>query len=215
VSVTLAELLVADPPDAWRAAGFAVDDDGVCRVGSVRIRLLGGAQGTGVAGWSLRGLAEERSDVDGVPTTSADEPAPDEADQSVAGHPNGTTHIDHVVLLTPHLARTVRALGDIGLEARRQRDGELGGSPMRQVFYRLGEVILEVVGAPDVAGEGPATIWGLTHAVADIDAAAALLGEHASPVKDAVQPGRRITTLRTRELGISVRSALISPHVRA
>ena len=196
--VTLAELLVADPPEAWRAAGFTVDDDGSCRVGK------------GVVGWALRGLSEERTDLDGVPTTASDEP-----EAEPARHPNGTTHIDHVVLLTPDLARTVTSLGEIGLEPRRERDGVLGGSPVRQVFYRLGEVILEVVGAPGVAGEGAATIWGLTHTVADIDAAAALLGEHTSPVKDAVQPGRRITTLRTRELGMSVRTALISPHVKA
>lgn len=209
MSVTLAELLVADPPEAWRAAGFTVDDDGDCRVGSVRIRLLGGAGGGGVVGWGLAGLPSERTEVDGVPTSAPDAVAPRPAD-----HPNGTTHIDHVVLVTPDLARTVAALGGIGLEARRERDGELSGQPMRQVFYRLGEVILEVVGAPGAAGEGPATIWGLTHAVVDIDDAAALLGEHTSPVKDAVQPGRRITTLRTRELGISVRTALISPHVK-
>ena len=210
MALTLAELLVADPPEAWRAAGFTVDDDGSCRVGTVRIRLLGDPAAKGVIGWALRGLPEERADVDGVPTTATDEPAAEPA-----GHPNGTTHIDHVVLLTPDLARTVTSLGEIGLEPRRERDGELGGSPVRQVFYRLGEVILEVVGAPGVAGEGAATIWGLTHTVADIDAAAALLGEHTSPVKDAVQPGRRITTLRTRELGMSVRTALISPHVTA
>jgi hypothetical protein len=30
-------------------------------------------------------------------------------------------------------------------------------------------------------------------------------------VKDAVQPGRRITTLRTRDLGTSVRTVLMSP----
>jgi len=210
VTVTIAELLVADPPDAWRAAGFAVDDDGSCRVGTVRVRLLGDAAGKGVVGWALRGLPGELSDLDGVPTTTSDAP-----EAEPASHPNGTTHLDHVVLLTPDLARTVRALGQVGLEPRRERDGELGGSPMRQVFHRLGEVILEVVGAPGVAGEGPASIWGLTHTVADIDAAASLLGEHTSPVKDAVQPGRRITTLRTRELGMSVRTALISPHVKA
>lgn len=208
--VTIAELLVADPPAAWRVAGFAVDDDGVCRVGSVRVRLLGDAAGTGVVGWSLRGVPGETTDLDGVPTTASDVPVVEPA-----AHPNGATHIDHVVLLAPDLARAVAALGGIGLEPRRERDGELGGSPVRQVFYRLGEVILEVVGAPGVAGEGPSTIWGLTHTVADIDAAAALLGERTSPVKDAVQPGRRITTLRTRELGISVRTALISPYVKA
>lgn len=208
VSVTIAELFVADPPEAWQSAGFTVDDDGGCRIGSVRVRL-GRGPGKGVVGWGLRGLPDGRTDLDGVPTTVSDATPPEPA-----RHPNGTTHIDHVVLLTPNLARTVAALREVGVEPRRERDGELGGSPMRQVFHRLGEVILEVVGAPDVAGEGPASVWGITHTVADIDATAALLGEHTSPVKDAVQPGRRITTLRTRELGLSVRTALISPHVR-
>lgn len=214
MSVTIAELLVADSPDAWRSAGFTVDEDGSCRVGSVRIRLRAdaGPDAAGVAGvigWSLRGLPGARDDVDGVPTTASAAP-----EVEPSAHANGATHIDHVVLLTPHLVRTVEALRGIGLEPRRERAGELGGRPMTQVFYRLGEVILEVVGDPAVAGEGPATIWGLTHTVADIEAAAALLGERASPVKQAVQRGRRITTLRTRELGMSVRTALISPHVK-
>lgn len=203
--VTIAEIHVADPPEAWRAAGFAVDDDGGCRIGTVTVRL--GAPGTGVVGWALRDVPAGTTDLDGVPTTVSDEqPA------EPARHPNGTTHIDHVVVLTPHLARTVAAIEATGLDVRRERDGALGGAPMRQVFFRLGEVVLEVVGAPDAAGEGPASFWGLTHTVADIDAAAALLGEHTAPVKDAVQPGRRITTVRTRELGISVRTALISPR---
>lgn len=205
MTVALAELVVADPPEAWRTAGFTVDDDGTCRVGRVRVRLIGDADGKGVVGWSLRGLAGERTDVDGVPTTASETSEPEPA-----VHPNGTTHIDHVVLLTPDLARTVAALGDIGLEPRRERDGELGGAPIRQVFYRMGEVILEVVGAPDAAGEGPAGLWGLTHVVADLDATVRMLGEGAGRVKDAVQPGRRISTVRNRALGISVRTALIS-----
>lgn len=215
MTVTIDELVVADQPEAWQAAGFAVGDDGRCRIGSVAVRLVGGEQGQegrGVVGWSLRGVAGDRTEVDGVPTTpSTAPPLTGEAPR----HPNGTTHVDHVVLLSPDLARTTAALADLGLEVRRERDGELGGALVRQVFYRLGEVILELVGAPDVAGEGPARIWGITHTVADIDATAALLGERTSPVKDAVQPGRRITTLRTRELGMSVRTAFISPHVRA
>ncbi len=65
----------------------------------------------------------------------------------------------------------------------------------------------------DQATEGPATLWGLTHVVADIDATADLLGERVGRVKDAVQPGRRIATLRHRELGMSVNTAVITPHV--
>ncbi|KRC55042.1 MULTISPECIES: VOC family protein [unclassified Nocardioides] len=212
MTVTIDALVVADQPEAWQAAGFAVGDDGRCRIGSVAVRLVGGEQGKGVIGWSLRGIPADRTDVDGVPTTLSTAPPPS-AEPPL--HPNGTTHVDHVVLLSPDLDRTTTALADLGLEARRERDGELWGAPMRQVFYRLGDVILELVGAPGVAGEGPATLWGVTYAVADIDATAELLGERTSRVKDAVQPGRRITTLRHRELGMSVRTAFISPHVRA
>lgn len=71
-------------------------------------------------------------------------------------------------------------------------------------------MIVEVVGAPGTAGDGPSTLWGITYVVADIDATAAFFGERTGPVKDAVQPGRRITTLRHHDLGISVRTAFIS-----
>ncbi|MGB8406317.1 MAG: hypothetical protein WCE30_19840, partial [Mycobacterium sp.] len=143
--------------------------------------------------------------LDGVPTTRSD---------TVAGlpatHPNGVTAIDHVVLLSPDLERTVAALVAVGVDPRRERDGELGGRPIRQIFFRLGEVILEVVGSPGVAGEGPSSLWGLTYVVSDIDATAAFFGARTTPVKPAVQPGRRITTLRHHELGMSVRTAMIS-----
>ena len=84
------------------------------------------------------------------------------------------------------------------MHPRRERDAELGGRPIRQIFFRFGEVIIEVVGSPDTAGEGPSTLWGITYVVADIDVTAAFFGDRATPVKDAVQPGRRITTLRHR-----------------
>jgi hypothetical protein len=74
----------------------------------------------------------------------------------------------------------------------------------------LGEVIIEVVGSPETTAEGPSTLWGITYVVADIDAAAAFFGEATTPVKDAVQPGRRITTLRHQRFGMSVPTALIS-----
>ena len=102
----------------------------------------------------------------------------------------------------------------VGVEPRRERDGELGGRPIRQIFFRFGEVIIEVVGSPETAAEGPSTLWGITYVVADIDATAAYFGDRTAPVKDAVQPGRRITTLRHHELGMSVRSAMISAPVR-
>lgn len=206
MTVSVDELEVADPAKTWRQAGFTVDADDVCRVGGVGIRLVGRDRGTGIVGWSLRDLpADAPGDIDGIPATASQGPA-----AQPATHDNGVTAIDHVVLMTPDLERTVRALAGIGVLPRRERDAELGGRPIRQIFFRMGEVILEVVGSPGSAGEGPSTLWGITFGVGDIDATAALFGDRTTPVKDAVQPGRRITTLRHRDLGISVHTAMIS-----
>ncbi|MGV0627031.1 glyoxalase [Mycolicibacter minnesotensis] len=205
MSVTVDELHLADPAQTWRSAGFSVDPDGICRVGEVRLRLAGG--GTGILGWALRGLSQD-GPLDGIPTSRSAAAAAEPAT-----HPNGVTSIDHIVLLSPNLSRTGEALAAVGLQPRRVRDGELGGRPMRQIFYRLGAVILEVVGSPDTAADGPSSLWGITYVVADIEATASFFGERTLPVKDAVQPGRRITTLRHRDLGMSVRTALISPPI--
>lgn len=206
MAITVAEIEVADPPDAWRRAGFTVDPDAACRTGAVRIRLAGPDRGSGIVGWSLRGLPA--GDLDGIPTSRSDAVTPEPA-----GHANGVTEIDHIVLLSPDLRRTVDALAAVGVEPRRERDGELGGRPIRQVFFRFGEVIIEVVGSPESAGDGPSMLWGITYTVADIDATAAFFGDRTTPVKDAVQPGRRITTLRHRALGMSVRTAMISAPI--
>ncbi|WP_428340778.1 glyoxalase [Mycobacterium sp.] len=209
MTITVAEIEVADPADAWRRAGFSVDSDDVCRVGGVDIRLTGHARDTGIVGWSLRGLPDGAAgDLDGIPTTRSDGVVP-----MPALHPNGVTDIDHVVLFSPDLGRTVDALAAIGVEPRRERDAQLGGRPIRQIFVRFGDVIVEVVGSPDTASEGPSTLWGITYEVADIDATAAFFGDRTAPIKDAVQPGRRITTLRHHDLGMSVRSAMISAPI--
>ncbi|MGU3500640.1 glyoxalase [Mycobacterium sp. C31M] len=207
MTLTVAELLVADAPQSWTQAGFTVDTDDTCRVGGVRIRLLGRDGGTGIVGWSLRGLPPGIDQLDRIATSTSTLPV-----GAPAAHANGVTAIDHLVLMSPNLARTVAALAGTGLQPRRERDTDLGGHPIRQIFYRLGEVILEVVGAPDGAGDGPAELWGITHVVADIGATAAYFGDRTARVKDAVQPGRRITTLRHKEFDMSVRTAMISPR---
>lgn len=218
MGITIEALQIGDSPSTWTAAGFDVDGD-LCLIGGLRFRLLGPDAGRGIIGWSLGGLPDPSPrEIDGIATSVAEVPAPPTSEPAETAHPNGVTHVDHLVLMTPDLPRTTTALAAIGLEPRRERDGELGGSPMRQVFFRLGTVILEVVGppAPSVGPERdrPARLWGVTHVVGDLDASVRYLGKHAGSPKDAVQPGRRITTLRTRELGMSVRTALITPHVR-
>ncbi|WP_066899273.1 VOC family protein [Mycolicibacterium houstonense] len=213
MTVTLDAIDVADAPESWARAGFSVDSRGtadpLCRIGGVRIRLRD--QGTGILGWSLRGLPWDApvEHLDGIPTTSSDR-----ATTEPATHPNGVIAIDHVVLMSADLDRTVASLAKIGVAARRERDGELGGRRIRQIFFRLGEVILEVVGSPESTGDGASTLWGITYVATDLDATARFFGDCAGPVKDAVQPGRRITTLRHRDLGMTVPTAVISATPR-
>lgn len=211
MGVTIDEILVGDPPEAWAAAGFTVDEDGTCRIGTVRVRLVGRDGGKRILGWSLRDAPEARladGRLDGLPTTSSAA-----APAIPAEHANGATYVDHVVLLSPDLPRTTAALEALGLAPRGERDTDSYGAPMRQIFFRLGEVILELVGSPE-PGAGDPGFFGLAITVADLDAAGRLLGEHLGAAKDAVQDGRRIATLRHRDLGMSVATALMSPEPR-
>ena len=60
---------------------------------------------------------------------------------------------------------------------------------------------------------GEAALWGLALTCDDLDRAKDTLGGMLSDPKTAVQPGRRIATLRTRDLDISAPIVLLSPHL--
>ncbi len=207
---TLDELVVGDGAEGWRACGFAVDGD-VCVVGEVRIRLAGG--GEGLREWSLRDVTA--TDLDGLATTRSERPVPTER----PAHPNGVTALDHVVAISSDLERSVAALQGAGLELRRIREEPTPAGAPRQAFFRLGGVILEVVQAPPEAiersgGDRPAFFWGLAFVAPDIEATVASLGDRVSEVRDAVQPGRRIATLR-RSAGLGLPVALLTAPRRA
>jgi hypothetical protein len=155
---------------------------------------------SGIRGWGLTGVTSAEIDgLPGFPATPPEEPGD--------AHPNGALRIDHLVVLTPDLGRTTGALEAAGIDLRRIREPAEPGPPVRQGFFRLGEVILEVAERP--GGDGPAGFWGITFTVGDLDACAKLLGDRLGEVHDAVQPGRRIATVR-REAGLGLPVALIS-----
>lgn len=209
-SVTIASIDIADPPDAWADAGFTVDDSGTCVVGRVRLRLVGrDGDRKRIQSWTLRGVPDSTDSIDGLSTTASDEPMPE-----VVTHANGVELVDHLVIMSPDVDRTIAALNAVGLPTLRTRhvDPEQYGFEARQTFFRLGEVILELIGPNEPQGEGPAAFFGLAYTVTDIDALPAFYGEHLGRVKDAVQPGRRITTLRHKDLGMSVATAFMSPE---
>lgn len=211
-STAINALTIADEPATWAALGFAVEGE-VCRVGSVPIRLAGRDAGRRLVGWTLSGIASDQ--LDGLPTQRVDDAVPEPA-ADPPPHPNGVTALDHVVAIAPALDRTVAVLQGAGLDLRRVREEPTPEGAPRQAFFRLGEVILEVVQAPEEALErsggrdGPAFFWGLAFKVADIDAAVAAIGaERCSGPRPAVQPGRRIATLR-RSAGLALPVALMT-----
>lgn len=211
--VTIDELVLADDPARWRELGFVVDGD-CSQLGRVRVRLAGDGAGHGIVGWSLRGVSTLA--LDGLPTTRSQSPLPDVA----AEHSNGVVCIDHVVVFSPQLDRTVRALQAAGLDLRRIREEPTPAGAPRQAFFRLGSEILEVVQIPErnveAAGgsDSPARLWGLAFTVSDLDRAVTQLAGHISAPRDAVQPGRRIATLR-RSAGLAVPVALMTSGAHA
>ena len=195
----ISALQIADLPSAWAELGFTVSD-GRSQIGTV-VHQLDPSSGRGVVGWTLAGV--ESDDLDGLPTSLGEV-----VDSAPPTHPNGTMSIDHVVAFSPDLERTIKTFEAAGLECRRLRDT---GAGRTQAFFRLGEVILELVGPnqPGPDATGPTRFFGLAFTVADLDATAAFLGDRLHPAKDAVQKGRRIATL-DKSAGSTVSIAFMS-----
>jgi len=225
----LTHIVLGDAPDAWRGAGFDVDEAGRFRLGRTHLTCLG-TGASGFVGWALDGIAGaldglSTADDGGQPAGTApdelaqNELAQNELAQNELAHPNGISSIDHVVVRTGDCDRTIAAFRSAGLEVRGGRTTTSYGSPMRQTFFWAGDVIIELVGPdsdPDGAGEPttdePTSIFGLALVADDLDATAAFLGAAMRSPKDAVQRGRRIAGLRHRDLGIGLPIAVMSPH---
>lgn len=188
----LREVLIEDDPEAWAALGFTVRDDAIA-LGSVTLRL--GPGFGAIAGCAVDGL--EPGEIDGLRFTAAGEPAPAEP------HPNGAVALDHVVAVTDDLPRTCAALAaHAGLVPRRERhEGDA-----HQAFFVLKTALLEVAQA-----EGRTRYWGVVVVVEDLDHAALVIGDRLEDARDAVQPGRRIATVR-REAGLGIPLAFMSPR---
>jgi hypothetical protein len=119
------------------------------------------------------------------------------------------------VAFTPDLDRTTAILRAAGLDLRRVRDEPTPGGAPRQAFFRMGEVILEVVQAPEgtrIAADpsGPARLWGISFLVEDLERTASRLGDLLGEPRAAVQPGRRIATLR-KGAGLGPAIAFMTP----
>jgi hypothetical protein len=191
---SLVALDLVDSAHAWEALGFAVAGDAIVLDG-VALRL-----GAALPALAIAGI-DPRTDIDGLELR-----APHAPQIPSVPHSNGVLGIDHFVIVSPDFDRTAAALRDAALPLRRIRDA--GG--FRQGFRRLGPAILELVETVD-APAGPARFWGLTLIASDLDALAERLGDRLRPIKDAVQPGRRIATL-DRSAGLRTNVAFMTPE---
>ncbi len=205
----IALIEVVDPADLWVDLGFTVAG-GLCRVGAVTLRLRSAADGVpagGVTGWELTGDGGlvELPVVTGVERLDADRPV-----DLRPPHPNGVVDLDHVVVTTPDLDRTVDAFERAGVLLRRTRQAGTRADPVVQAFFKMGPVVVEVVGSSRPTGSGPARFYGLAFTVGDLDVTSRLLGDRLRPPRDAVQPGRRIATL-DRSAGSTVPIAFMTP----
>ncbi|MFM7535642.1 MAG: VOC family protein [Acidimicrobiales bacterium] len=203
----LAEIRLAADPARWTDCGFTVeraaDGAATCTIGLVRLAFVDPGEGSpGIRSLGLAGGPEPLpAAVDGLALHVAEPPA------QPGRHPNGAIAIDHVAVLCPDLDRTIDAVVDgLGIPLKRIREA----GAVRQAFFRLGAPILELVRAPGV--EVP-QLWGLVASLEDFDTAVERYGDRLTDVKAAVQPGRRIATVRT-EVGLGTAVALMSPHVR-
>jgi hypothetical protein len=198
----VASLRIGAEPEGWRELGFDVRPDATTALSNARLEFVTSAEIGAIGSWTLEGDGVP-SEIDGLRTDAGSR-----GDSEVA-HSNGATSIDHVVVVTPSLERTTGAFLDAGVECRRVREA---GAGVRQGFFLVGDLLVEVVESPQVENGTPARFWGITVEVEDIDAAAETLGERLGAVKDAVQPGRRIATVRPEASG-GLPLALITQRV--
>ena len=204
-SARISELVIGGSRANWAQVGINFSQDGVFAMGELVLRLNESLL-PGLHSWALSNINSTISSIDGIPTTEvlvATRPAQIESREFVL-QPLG---IDHVVVNTPDLERTSRALHEAtGAELKRIRDA---GNGMRQGFHRLGDVIVEIVSTPAMPA-GTASLWGFVVNVADVKDVAAYLGPDVlSPPKPAVQKNRLIATFRGA-VGLGVPVALMS-----
>ena len=161
----------------------------------------------------LVGCPTRASHIAGLPVVHVDDAqvvetvAPSNAAPQFALHIVG---VDHVVVLADDVRATCSEIAEqSGAPLKRVKEGDRGV----QGFHRWGSVILEVVERRLVAPSDSATTaayWGLVVVVDQIDEVATHLGPDViGAPKPAVQPGRRIATVRSGA-GLGVPLALMS-----
>ena len=181
-------------------------------LGDVRLNI-NESLSVGLHHLDLVGCPTRASHIAGLPVVHVDDAqvvetvAPSNASSQFVLHIVG---VDHVVVLADDVRATCSEIAEqSGAPLKRVKEGDRGV----QGFHRWGSVILEVVERRLVAPSDSATTaayWGLVVVVDQINEVATHLGPDViGAPKPAVQPGRRIATVRSGA-GLGVPLALMS-----
>lgn len=222
-SFQLHSISISDPVSGWESLGFTVEGDSdasarVVRLGQTALIITEPeveTQSRGILGWNVDGIDSHIEGISTIPhdtTSHAHELSPTTSQP----HPNNIDRIDHIVIRTGDMQRTIKQFQSAGLEPRRGRETTSYGSPMLQTFFWLGDVILELVGPADgepTTDEAP-TFFGIALVSTDLDDTAATLGDLLGTPRPAVQENRLIAGLRTKSVDVSVPIVVMSPHVK-
>ena len=199
---TIAELHVGDDPSAWERLGFHIENSR-CLIGATHVVFTEGRRG--IHSWVLRNSLS--SQFGPIPTSFTHDPVPEPA----IAHPNGSVAFHHVVLMVPEFDMGRAALTDAGVRIEQGQPFGSTENAMLRSAPKMGEIELELIGPESKDPSRDWELWGLVIAVDDIDATSELLGDLLGQVKPAVQPHRRIATLKKEaELGVAV--AFLSPE---
>ena len=196
IEPTIAELHVGDDPSAWERLGFCINENRSL-IGRTEVVFSDGPKG--IHSWVLRNSMP--SQFGPIPTTFTENPVPN---PSIA-HPNGSIGFHHVVLMVPEFDIGKTALSNAGVHVEQGRPFGSTEKAMLRSAPKMGDIELELIGPESEDRSRHWQLWGLVVAVSDIDATSELLGDLLGQVKPAVQPHRRIATLKKEaELGVAV-----------
>ena len=201
-------LLVGDNADSWRRAGFCIEENQLV-LGKVAIEFAGSEGQRGIIGWKLDAID---GDIDGIPTVEGSIDL--DATGAQAGQPqssNAVFAIDHVVVQTGDIDRTVSAFASAGLAERRSATIKTRGGERRQSVVWAGRVIIEILGPLEPIADAPSSLWGLALVSSNLQLSKEVLGTYLSEPRDAVQPGRKISTVNVGAFDISVPLEIMSP----
>lgn len=203
--VVLLALHAQGHTSSWESIGLRFDGFS-CYLADVALEIHEGPPS--LVGWTISGDRPGVYDIDGIATKVV---APTQS--RVASSPCGNeviTGLDHVVVTTDNLDRTCDALcRHLGMEVRRERDA---GKGVVQRFIKLSNTIIEVVTGPHVTTQG-ASLWGMVISVDNMENWARQYGPEVTSVpKQATQPGRLISTVRS-SVGLGIPFAVMTPHV--